>query len=79
MSTVAETRLAAYLAAEASILQAQEARSGDRTHRMAELADVQKQIIALQLQVDREQARAAGRSGFGGVTVAVADLSGGYK
>ena len=73
MPSVAETRLAAYLAAEAAILQAQEARSGDRTHRMAELSAVQKQIALLQAQVSREQARAAGGAGL---NYAVADLSG---
>ena len=74
MPSVAETRLAAYLAAEAAILQAQEARSGDRTHRMAELSSVQKQITLLQAQVSREQARAAGGAGL---NYAVADFSGG--
>lgn len=74
MPSVAETRLAAYLAAEAAILQAQEARSGDRTHRMAELSAVQKQITLLQAQVSREQARAAGGAGL---NYAVADFSGG--
>lgn len=74
MPSVAETRLAAYLAAEAAILQAQEARSGDRTHRMAELSAVQQQITMLQAQVSREQARAAGGSGL---NYAVADFSGG--
>lgn len=74
MPSVAETRLAAYLAAEAAILQAQEARSGDRTHRMAELSAVQKQITQLQAQVSREQARAAGGAGL---NYAVADFSGG--
>ena len=73
MPSVAETRLAAYLAAEAAILLAQEARSGDRTHRMAELSAVQKQITLLQAQVSREQARAAGGAGL---NYAVADLSG---
>ena len=73
MPSVSETRLAAYLAAEAAILQAQEARSGDRTHRMAELSAVQKQITLLQAQVSREQARAAGGAGL---NYAVADLSG---
>lgn len=73
MPSVAETRLAAYLAAEAAILQAQEARSGDRTHRMAELSAVQKQIDLLQAQVSREQTRAAGGAGL---NYAVADLSG---
>ena len=73
MPSVAETRLAAYLAAEAAILQAQEARSGDRSHRMAELTAVQQQITLLQAQVSREQTRAAGGSGL---NYAVANLSG---
>lgn len=73
MPSVAETRLAAYLAAEAAILQAQEARSGDRMHRMAELQSVQKQITLLQAQVSREQARAAGGSGL---NYAVANFAG---
>lgn len=72
MPSVAETRLAAYLAAEAAILQAQEARSGDRTHRMAELTAVQKQIELLQAQVSRQQARAAGS---GGLNYGLANLS----
>jgi hypothetical protein len=74
MPSVAETRLAAYLAAETAILQAQEARSGDRTHRMAELAEVRKAIDVLQAQVSREQVRAAGG---GSMNFAVANLSGG--
>ncbi len=73
MPSVAETRLAAYLAAEAAILQAQEARSGDRTHRMAELAEVRQAIDRLQAQVSREQARAAGGSGL---NYGLANLSG---
>lgn len=73
MPSVAETRLAAYLAAEAAILQAQEARSGDRTHRMAELTAVQRQISLLQAEVAREKSRAAGRGSLG---FSVANLSG---
>ena len=51
MST--QTRLDAYLAAELEILQAQEIRGGDRTHRMAELEEVRKAISDLQRQVTR--------------------------
>lgn len=71
--SVAETRLSAYLAAEAAILKAQEVRGGDSAHRMAELADVRDQIDKLQSQVNREQARASGRGPFG---VTLANLSG---
>jgi hypothetical protein len=73
MPTVNETRLAAYLAAEVSILQAQEASGLGRTHRMAQLADVRAQIDRLQQQVSREQRIAAGGTGL---NYAVADLSG---
>lgn len=76
MPSVAETRLAAYLAAEAAILQAQEVRGGDRAHRMAELESVRKQIDILQRQVSREQSRSAGGCGL---NFAVADLSGGAR
>lgn len=76
MPSVAETRLAAYLAAEAAILKAQEARGGDRTVRLAELESVRKQIDILQGQVAREQARAGGS---GSLSFAVADLSGGSQ
>ena len=58
MST--QTRLDAYLAAELSILEAQEIRGGDRTHRMAELVAVQKKIDELQRQLDRETAASNG-------------------
>ena len=71
--TTTETRLAAYLAAEASILKAQEIRNGDRTFRQTELRDVRDQIDKLQRQVAREQAAAAGR---GGLNYSLANLSG---
>lgn len=71
--SVAETRLTAYLAAEAAILKAQEVRGGDSAHRMAELADVRAQIDKLQAQVTREQSRAAGRGPF---RVTLANLGG---
>lgn len=73
MPTVAETRLAAYLAAEASILQAQEVRGGDRTYRMADLTAVQDQIRLLEQQIARSQAATAGR---GGLNYSLANLSG---
>lgn len=52
MST--QTRLDAYLTAEANILKAQEVRGGDRAFRMAELQEVRKAIKELQTQVGRE-------------------------
>lgn len=71
--TTTETRLAAYLAAEVSILKAQEIRSGDRTFRQTELSDVRSQIDKLQNQLARE--KSAG-SGIGGLRFSVANLSG---
>lgn len=73
MSSATETRLAAYYAAEAAILQAQEARRGDRSRRMADLAAVQAQIKVLEQQLAREKAAEAGR---GGLNYSLADLSG---
>lgn len=74
MPTLAETRLAAYVAAEVEILKAQEVRGAEgRGHRMAELRDVQKQITSLRAQVAREQQRAAGGDRLGG---SVVNLSG---
>lgn len=75
MPTLAETRLAAYVAAEAEILKAQEVRGAEgRGHRMAELTEVRQAIKDLQAQVSREQRRAAGGGrSFGS---AVANLSG---
>lgn len=66
MST--QTRLDAFLAAEAKILEAQEVRGGDRTFRLADLQEVRRAIADLQRQLDRE---AAG----GGLRFSVANLS----
>lgn len=73
MTTLTETRLAAYVAAEASILKAQEIRNGDRSFRQTELREVRDQIDKLQRQLAREQAAAAGQRGL---NFAVANLSG---
>ncbi len=59
-----QTRLDAYLAAEARILQAQSTTVGDgataRTRQMAELRAVQTQIDALTTQIAQIDAQAAG-------------------
>jgi hypothetical protein len=73
MTTVTQTRLDAYLAAEIAILKAQEIRNGDRTFRQTELSDVRDQIDKLQRQVAREAASAIGNRGL---NFAVANLSG---
>ena len=61
MSTA--TRLAAYYATEASILQAQEVKGGDRSFRNAELAEVRAAIKDLETQFNRETATADGNRG----------------
>jgi flagella basal body P-ring formation protein FlgA len=72
--TITQTRLDAYLAAEAKILAGQSVRHGDRQLTMADLSEVRKEIATLQAAVRREEAAAAGRGGrfsqadFGGVT-----------
>lgn len=71
MPSINETRLNAYLAAEASILQFQESRGSDRTLRQAELAEVRKGIEQLQILVAREK-----QADRGGPRYAVVDLSG---
>ncbi|MEM1191555.1 MAG: hypothetical protein AAGI72_23690 [Pseudomonadota bacterium] len=53
MSTTQE-RLDRYITAEQQILEAQEVRGDDTTHRMAELQEVRKAIKELQSQVARE-------------------------
>ena len=73
MTTLTESRLAAYLAAEIAILKAQEIRNGDRTFRQTELRDVREQIDKLQRQIAREQ---AGSNGQRGLNFSVANLSG---
>jgi hypothetical protein len=73
MTTTTETRLAAYLAAEASILKAQEVRNGDRAFRQTELREVRDQINKLERQLARERSAASGR---GGMSFSVANLSG---
>lgn len=73
MSTITETRLAAYIAAEVSILKAQEVRNGDRAFRQTELREVRDQIDKLQRQLAREK---AAENGQRGLSFSVANLSG---
>lgn len=56
-------RLAAYKAAELDILQAQQIGHGDRSLRMAELAEVRKAIKDLEAQLAAENRAAAGHRG----------------
>ena len=64
-ATQIQTRLDAYYAAELEILSAQEMRSNDKTHRMAELETIRKQIDVLEMQLARKQAADAGGGNFG--------------
>jgi hypothetical protein len=73
MTTIAETRLAAYIEAEARILKGQEVRFEDRFLRNTDLREVRDQISKLQLQVAREKAAA---NGGRGLRFSVANLSG---
>lgn len=64
MATVNETRLQAYLDAEAKILRAQSVRSGAGAQsevRRAELAEVRAEITRLQRLVAQERSAASGR------------------
>lgn len=62
-SPLTRDRLQLYLDAESKILGGQMVRMGERQLQMADLAEVRKMIAALQAQVDREDARTAGRGG----------------
>lgn len=78
MST--QTRLDAYLQAEAKILSgAQTWRFGDRQFQRADLAEIRRTIEALQRQLAREQAAAAGRSSLGFATVNFSGRHGGVE
>lgn len=56
-------RLAAYKSAELRILEAQQLGHGDRSKRLAELAEVRAAITQLETQLANEQRAAAGASG----------------
>ena len=74
MTTVNQTRLDTYLAAEVKILAGQSVRFGERQLQRADLAEVRKEITRLQILVAREQASAAGRGG----RFSQADFGGGF-
>jgi hypothetical protein len=61
--TVNETRLDAYLAAEAKILGGQSVTMDGRSLVRANLAEVRTEIARLQMLVTREQNATAGRGG----------------
>ena len=63
MPTVNQTRLDAYLAAEAKILAGQSVTMDGRSLTRAALADVRSEIAILQAMVSREQAASCGRGG----------------
>ena len=64
MATVNETRLQAYLAAEAKILSGQSVRFGERELRRADLEMVQGEIRRLQRAVAAERNAGRGRPSF---------------
>lgn len=59
MSTASDL-LAKYLAAESAILSGQEVRMGDRSLKMADLAEVRKERQRLELRVNAEASGTAG-------------------
>jgi len=61
--TVNQTRLDAYLAAEAKILGGQSVQFGERKLQMADLAEVRREISRLQLIVAGELRTESGRGG----------------
>lgn len=63
MPTINQTRLDAYVAAEAKILVGQSVTFDGRSLARANLAEVRNEIARLQAIVAREQAAAAGRGG----------------
>lgn len=71
VATQTETRLQAYIDAEAKILRGQSVRMGDRELRRADLAEIRAEIRQLQRDVAAEKASASGKSRF-----ARADLGG---
>lgn len=64
MATINETRLQAYIDAEAKILAGQSVRFGERQLQRADLAEVRAEISRLQAAVAREQSAASGRLPF---------------
>lgn len=72
--SAASDRLAAYVAAEDTILKTgQEVRFGDRWLRAADLAEIREQITLLEAQVAQETRTAAG--GLGGVRYSTANFA----
>ena len=59
-----QARLDAYLAAESEILAAQEMNNNGKSHRMADLREVQAQISVLQRALSRAQQNEAGKGSF---------------
>ena len=74
--TQIQTRLDAYYAAELEILSAQEMRSNDKTHRMAELDTIRRQIDVLERQLARKQTSNAGEGSIGFTRVNLNRVSG---
>ena len=71
VATVNESRLQAYLAAEAQILSGQSVRFGDRYLQRADLAEVRAEIRRLERAVAAERNAGRGRAGY-----ATADFGG---
>ena len=73
--SAATDMLAAYLAAEAAVLQGKEARLGDRTFRSEDLAEIRKGRGEWEVKVAAEMGRAAKVRTIGGLQVSHARLT----
>jgi hypothetical protein len=74
--SLATDMLAAYTAAETAVLLGKEARLGDRSLRLEDLAEIRAGRKEWEAKVNAEVARARGVSTLGGLTFAVARLDG---
>lgn len=68
--------LAKYLAAEAAILEGKEARLGDRSLKMEDLASIRAGRQEWEARVLAESARASGAARIGGLSYATARMDG---
>lgn len=66
--TTATEMLAAYLAAEAAVLQGKEARIGDRAYRSEDLAEIRKGRAEWEAKVSAETRKGAKAPNIGGLT-----------
>ena len=64
-ATEIQARLDAYLAAETEILEGQEMKHGDQSHRLADLKDIREQIAILERKLSRKNQSDDGKGSLG--------------